>query len=94
VASIEGTVRCVQVGDFAGWTEIEDAAGTREIFILWFDPGNQIPAELTSFTRVLHSMWLSILREAHANNATVTVFHPDNSAEVTDVALGRSLILG
>ena len=89
MASSTGTVRCVQVGDASGWTQIEDANGTTELFILWFNPGAQIPPTLTSFTRVLHSMWLSILREAHGTNAVVTINHPDNSAEVTYVRLGE-----
>jgi hypothetical protein len=92
--SMTGTVICVQVGDFAGWTQIEDAAGDREVFILWFSPGVTIPQELTSFTRVLHSMWLSLLREAHTNSSTVTIFHPEDSGEVTDVVLGEAFLLG
>jgi hypothetical protein len=94
MASTTGTVRCVQVGEFAGWTQIEDASGEREIFILWFNPGVTIPQELTAFTRVLHSMWLSLLREAQTNTSTVTIFHPENSAEVTDIVLGEAVLFG
>jgi hypothetical protein len=84
----------VQVGEFAGWTQIEDASGEREIFILWFNPGVTIPQELTAFTRVLHSMWLSLLREAQTNTSTVTIFHPENSAEETDIVLGEAVLFG
>lgn len=81
-----GTVDCVSVSDLAGFTMIEDAAGDKEAFILWF--GTTIPPQLTSFTRIFHSMWISLLREAHSNNLTVRISHPNNSAEVTNVQLG------
>jgi hypothetical protein len=88
---ITGTVRCISVSDDAGFTTIDDpTAGTSETFILWFVPGTGggIPSDLTSFTRILHSMWLSFLREAHANNLTITLIHPEGSAEVSSIRLG------
>jgi hypothetical protein len=88
VASTTGTVRCVQASEFAGFALIEDAAGERESFILWFNPGTSIPSELTPFTRVLHSMWISLLREGLTNGANVTIFHSEDSAEVTNIQLG------
>jgi hypothetical protein len=88
VPEMSGTVRCVRVSDFSAFTTIEDTTGDRETFILWFNPGAQIPSQLTSFTRVLHSMWLSMLREAQTNNLIVTIVHPTNSAEVTAIQVG------
>lgn len=85
---ITGTVECVQVAEGWAFTRIQGSDGVDETFILWFNPGSGIPQALTSFTRILHSMWLSILREAQTNNLTVRIGHPTNSAEVISVQLG------
>lgn len=81
-----GTVKCLQLQESAAFTTIEDGAGHKETFILWF--GDIIPRDLTSFTRVVHSMWVSVLREAHSRGRTVTVMHPSSSAEITGLRLG------
>lgn len=85
-----GTVRCLRIADAFAFTTIENTPMDRETFILWWFPGTSggIPQELNSFTRIMHSMWVSLLREAHANNLTVTVVHPSGSAEVTAVQSG------
>jgi hypothetical protein len=84
-----GTVRCLQLSEKNGSTTIQDAAGARETFTLYFLPGTPggTPPTITAFTRILHSMWVSLLREAHANNLTVDVIAVDGSA-VTQVRLG------
>jgi hypothetical protein len=82
-----GTVTCFQLSESRGFTTIRDAEGNQETFILWF--GSTIPQDLNAFTRVLHSMWVSVLREAHANGLTVNVVHPDNSAEILSMQLGQ-----
>lgn len=84
-----GTVTCLHIGETSAFTTIQDAGGVKETFILWFNPGVQIPADLNAFTRVLHSMWVSLLREARAAGLPVTVSHPTNSAEITSVQLGE-----
>lgn len=85
-----GTVDCLSISEFSGFVMIEENTGNKETFILWFNPGTSsgIPPQLTSFTRIAHSMWVSLLREAVSNNLSVTVSHPTNSAEVTNVRLG------
>ena len=85
-----GTVRCVRVSEGSGFTTLENASGGTETFILWFAPGggSGIPPDLTAFTRVAHSMWLSILREALASNLAVTIVHPSSSSVVNAVQLG------
>jgi hypothetical protein len=83
-----GTVSCLQVAEFAAFTTVVDLAGVQETFILWFNPGAQIPPVLNSFTRVLHSMWVSLLREAISNGTVVSVSHPTGSAAVEIVRLG------
>ena len=88
--SITGTVDCLSIAEAASFVTVEDAGGAKETFILWFFPGggSGIPPELNSFTRVLHSMWVSLLRDAHSNGLTVTVAHPTGLAEVSAVRLG------
>jgi hypothetical protein len=81
-----GTVNCLQIAEIAGFTTIEDAGGNTETFILWF--GSSIPSQLNAFTRVVHSMWVSVLREAHSNGKTVTITHPSGSAEILNIELG------
>jgi len=90
VANMTGTVRCFQISDDAAFTTLEDSGGSTETFILWFAPGTSggIPRTLTAYTRIMHSMWVSQLREALSNNLSVTLIHPSGSAEVTAVRLG------
>jgi hypothetical protein len=81
-----GTVTCVEIAESFGFTTVRDSGGDTETFILYF--GSSIPATLTAFTRIQHSMWLSLLRESITNRLPVTISHPDNSAEVLFVRLG------
>jgi hypothetical protein len=84
-----GKVRCIAASDDAGFTTLNLTGGGTETFILWLAPGpGGIPRNLTSFTRILHSMWISFLRDAQANNLTVTIVHGQNSAEVGSVRMG------
>lgn len=90
MAQFRGTVRCVSVNEDSAFTRLEDATGDTETFILWFLPGTGggIPRQLNSFTRVLHSMWVSLLREAHAGNLNITIIHQNGSAAIDGVQLG------
>lgn len=83
MATFTGTVDCISVNESSGFTSLRDAAGTVEPFILWF--GTTIPPSRTALTQVIHSMWLSLLREAQSSGRTITISHPTNSAEVTNV---------
>ena len=87
-----GTVRCVRISDSIAVTRIEDTAtGETELLYLWYFPGESwgTPRNLTAFTRILHSMWISQLREALSNNLSVTiVYRGGGSALVTAVQLG------
>ena len=91
MAHFTGTVRCVNISEFAGFTSLEDGFGNTETFILWFNPGggSGIPPQLNAFTRVAHSMWVSLLREAHSQNLVVRINHPTASAAVAGVQLGQ-----
>jgi hypothetical protein len=83
VADIIGTVTCLQIGDDWAFTTIDDGAGDSETFILWY-----FPTELTSFTRILHSSWVSLLREAKTANIQVRVTSSGSSAYVSMMQLG------
>lgn len=83
-----GTVECVRVSETAAFTRIQGIDGVDETFILWFNPGVSIPPTLTSFTRIVHSMWLSMLREARASGLPVRISHPTGSGVVSSVQLG------
>ncbi len=85
-----GTVNCLRISETDAFTQIRDAAGNTETFVLWWYPGTVggIPRTLNSFTRVLHSMWVSLLREALAGPLTIRITHPTNSSEVLNVQLG------
>ena len=83
MALMTGNVTCVSVVDDAGFTQLVDTAGETETFILWF-----APPEVSAFERIMHSMWVSLLREALVNGLRVTVAHPDGNARITNVQLG------
>lgn len=90
MAKTTGTVRCLHIANSFGFTTIDEDTGGSETLIIWWFPGTGggIPENLTAFTRILHSMWVSQLREAQANNLTVEILHPDGSAEIEAVRLG------
>lgn len=90
MAITTGTVHCLHIANDFGFTTIDKDTGGSETFIIWAFPGTGggIPDNLTAFTRILHSMWVSQLREAQANNLTVEIVHGDRSAAVQAVRLG------
>lgn len=90
MANITGTVNCFQIADDMAFATIEDASGTKETLILWLNPGTSIPPTLTSYTRIMHSMWISILRTALADSLVVTLMtSSSSSAEVIQVRMGE-----
>jgi hypothetical protein len=88
VAETTGTVECVRVAEDSAFLSLR--VGAQSVpFVLWFLPGSVFPPDLTSFTRVLHSMWLSLIREAVTTGAPITVVHPNNGANVTALGIGE-----
>jgi len=79
-----GTVECLQVGDDYGFVAITEAGGVKEALILWYGP-----SEPSAFTRVMHSMWLSMLREAMAAGTSVTLTHNSGSPFVIFVQVNK-----
>lgn len=90
MAEFTGAVRCLLVTELSAFTTLDDGAGASQTFILWFNPGggSGIPPQIDAFTRVLHSMWISLLREARSSGDSITIDHPTNGAEVIAVQLG------
>lgn len=84
MATTTGTVRCIQVFDDFGSTNIQVTATTTETFILWSAQSSEPPVRV----RVMQSNWVSLLRESLANNIEVSITHPDTSALATAVQLG------
>jgi hypothetical protein len=81
-----GKVRCILLEDDVAMTTVEDSAGLGEVFVLWSDPSPEPPVHV----RVLYSNWISLLREAMANDLDVTVVGDDSvSAYTTSVQLGQ-----
>ncbi len=84
MATTAGTVDCIRVGDDFSFVGIKDATGVFEGFIVWFGP--QDPS---AFTRIMHSMWLLMLKEAFISRDTVIVAHDTNSAYIRSVELTK-----
>ena len=77
MAVMVGTVECVHIGDDSAFCRLRDSGGSDETFILWFNVSNP-----SAFTRVMHSMWVSLLRDAMTQGFSVRVSHATNDARV------------
>jgi len=89
MATITGTVRCVRIGDeFAFTTVREQGTNTQETLKLWWD-GVSTSANPAAHTRIVQSDWVSLLRQAMANNILVTISYDNNNAVVAFVQLGQ-----
>ncbi|MEV0177072.1 hypothetical protein AB0I00_38965 [Streptomyces sp. NPDC050803] len=84
MAAMTGNVTCLRVFDDAGFVQLSGAGGVKETFILWF-----APPEISAFERIMHTMWISLLRDALVSGLPVTVLHPDGNARLTTVQLGE-----
>ena len=84
MASITGIVDCINTGDDFGFVRIiESGTNVPETLIIWF-----APSEPSAFTRVLHSMWLSMLRDSLDNGRVVSVV-TSNGATITSMTLNQ-----
>jgi hypothetical protein len=85
MAQTIGRVECIQVADDFSFVGIrEDGTNDFEAFIVWFAP--ELP---TAFMRLLHSMWLSMLREAFTTGARVRIVHDADSAFIRNLELRK-----
>jgi hypothetical protein len=93
-----GLVQCLKVGDGFGFTTLVAPQGfvgltfvnEHEHFILWWN-GVSTPSQPDTSTRMKHDQWVSLLREAMANDISVRLSHPKDSAIVTSVQIGGPL---
>lgn len=84
MATMTGTISCVQVFDDGCFIQLVDAGtGARQAFTAWFSP-----AEITAFERIMHSMWVSLFRESLTGNVSLTI-NTGTTNLVTTVQLGE-----
>lgn len=87
MAETIGRVECIQVAEDACFVGIkEEMSNVLEAFIVWFAP--ELP---TAFTRLLHTMWLSMLREAFTTGDLVKIFHHPDSAYINNLEIRKQL---
>ncbi len=85
MASITGIVDCINVADDQGFVSIIDnETDMVETFIIWSSPRDP-----SAFTRVMHSMWISFLRDSLDSGRNVTVTTLSTGALITGVTLQR-----
>jgi len=85
MATITGAVECIRLGDDIGFVRIREGSGDTETLLIWFSPSDP-----SAFTRVLHSMWVSILRDAITSNKTVTAITSSSSgAQILSLTLNE-----
>jgi hypothetical protein len=83
MATMTGTVSCLQVFDDGSFVQVVDAAtGAKEAFTLWF-----APPEVSAFERIMQSMWVSLLRQSLVSGIPVTI-NAASSGLVNNVQLG------
>jgi hypothetical protein len=86
MALTSGTVTGIKISQDLCFFEFAPAAGgPAETLILWASP-----PPITAAQWILNNAILPILRDAFANNTTITVGTDTNSAIVTQVRLGQT----
>jgi hypothetical protein len=71
--SVTGRVFDVYVSDGYAWARITDEGGVNTKVFIWSDAiEDYLPTQ-----RILHGMWLAMLRDALANNLTVDAETPE-----------------
>jgi len=85
MATITGAVECIRLADDIGFVRIRETSGETETLLIWFSPSDP-----SAFTRVLHSMWVSMLRDSITNNKTVTAITSSSSgAQILSLTLNE-----
>jgi len=83
MATMTGTISCVQVFDDGCFIQLVDATtGVKQAFTAWFSP-----PEVTAFERIMHSMWVSLFRESLTGNVPLTI-NTGTTNLITTVQLG------
>ncbi len=76
MATVEGTVQEILVFKDYGWVRIEDSGGTTTKVILWSD----YVEDYAPTARLVHGMWVSLLREAASAGGTVEAIYDSNGS--------------
>jgi hypothetical protein len=85
MATVTGVVDCIRVlNDECLIKVIENETDEIETFIVWVSP-----TDPSAFTRIMHSMWLSLLRDSLDSGRSVTVVTARHGALITQVELKR-----
>ena len=85
MATTTGTVTCIQIGDDFGFFTVKNSTtAATETLIIWF--GSSDPS---AFTRILQSMWVSLLRDAINTGSQVIAVHPNGGAIITSLELSK-----
>lgn len=79
-----GKVKCLHTTGRVSIVAItDDQTGTDELFNMSsFVDGQSVSAQ------ILHSMWLSILRDAYEAGNQVTIFHKETSGLIDELQIG------
>jgi len=85
MATVTGVVDCIRVlNDECFIKIIENETDEIETFIAWVSQ-----TDPSAFTRIMHSMWLSLLRDSLDSGRSVTVVTASHGAIITQVELKR-----
>ena len=85
MATVTGVVQCINVADDQGFVQVrENVTLESETFILW-----NSPTDPSAFTRVMHSMWISMLRDSIESGRSVTITTLSGGALVNGITLRR-----
>ena len=82
MCTITGAVECIRIADDIGFVRIREGNGETETLLIWFSPSDP-----SAFTRVLHSMWVSMLRDAITSNKSVTAI--TSNAQILSLTLNE-----
>lgn len=72
MANVTGRVVEVMVSSDYGWTRIEQEDGLIAKVIIW----SEVVEDYSPTQRILHGMWLALLRDALTNNLIVDAVAP------------------
>ncbi len=72
---VNGTVTCLQVEDDIGFAGVAESTlpNRTEYFVLWSNPGDP-----SAFTRIMQSMWLSMLKDSLLTGKSVEMNFDNN----------------
>ena len=84
--AVSGTIQSITVSGASAVFEIDDGSGVWKFFV-WSD----VAEDYSLNQRLIHGMWLSLLRDAMVNNLTVAIetSPPEFGTLVSDLLVHR-----